>query len=119
MFANNVVDYVKNCDSYGNLVCDNMVVGSGEGSSVVCVEEVDELSASYSSKNYNYRSLTQLRNLMLPLVMLNMVGFSNGLGTSFCRLKLEICSLMYTKSCFDNEKTLSPISNYYLPNINV
>lgn len=56
---------------------------------------------------------------MLPLVMLNMVGFSNCLGTSFCRLKLEICSLMYTKSCFDNEKTLSPISNYYLPNINV
>ncbi|WP_092403776.1 hypothetical protein [Candidatus Ichthyocystis sparus] len=94
--------------------CDHDGIVSGECYSVICAEECTSPKSGLSLSG-----ITKLKGLIFPLSMLSMIDSSGGLITSWCDLKLKLCSLIHARDRFDTLSSEMPFHFRRFRRVNV
>ncbi|WP_092343799.1 hypothetical protein [Candidatus Ichthyocystis sparus] len=96
--------------------CDHDGIVSGECSSVICAEECTSPKLGLSLSG-----ITKLKGLIFPLSMLSMIDSSSGLKTSWCVLKLKLCTLLYARDRFStlSSKERLPLLRFRKVNVDI
>ncbi|WP_092343684.1 hypothetical protein [Candidatus Ichthyocystis sparus] len=94
--------------------CDRDGIVSGECSSVIYAEE-----CKLPESGLSLSGIIKLKRLIFPLFMLSMIDSSGGLITSWCDLKLKLCSLIHARDRFDTLSSEMPFHFRRFRRVNV